>query len=142
MWLYGAADGKSPELVQAVERALAERRPLELDPNFLGTPTLTDDVAYAAVRMVETHYEGVLHVAGPDMVTQCDFARQLAVAATRNTGAQPVVRALSTPNPPRNSGLISLYARTRLHIQPQGLRSGLETFYVQRDRRARTAGVR
>ena len=136
MWLYGSADGRIPTFVAAVERALNNRIPFVASPHITGTPTRTDDVAYAAVRAVETSAEGTVHIAGPQLVNQVEYATAIASAATRNHGAQlvtvpPLIQAETT-----RSGLISIRARAALDVRPLPLTSGLEAYYIQRDRKA------
>ena len=134
MWLYGAAEGKTPYMVGVVEQALSSRTPLVLSQLSTGTPTRTDDVAYAAVRAVERAAEGVVHIAGPQIITQAGFARAIAAAATRSRTSPLTI--LSPPEEePVRSGLITLRARAALDVRPLPLDTGLEAYYIQRDRK-------
>jgi dTDP-4-dehydrorhamnose reductase len=135
MWLYGAAEGRVPQFVGAVERALNRGVPFIASPTATGTPTRTDDVAYGIVRAVETAAEGIIHVAGPQTVTEAEYAEAIATAATRNRGPHlTIVPPESAPEATR-SGLISLRATAALDVHPLPLETGLESYYIQRDRR-------
>jgi dTDP-4-dehydrorhamnose reductase len=135
MWLYGSAEGRTPTLVDTVERALETGAPVIASDAVTGTPTRTDDVAYAMVRAVETAADGVIHIAGPDLVTEAEYVTAIAQAATRNRG-MPL--RIITPDPDLNasrSGLISIRTRGLLAVRPLALSTGLESYYIQRDRR-------
>jgi dTDP-4-dehydrorhamnose reductase len=135
MWLYGAAEGRMPDFVASVERALNYGVPMIASSSSTGTPTRTDDVAYAAVRAVETALEGIVHVAGPQIVTEAEYARAIAAAATRTTHPALAIIPPVDETAPARSGLISIRARAALDIRPLPLATGLESYYIQRDRR-------
>lgn len=135
MWLYGSADGRTPPFVASVERALNHQQPIVASNTITGSPTRTDDVAYAVVRAVETAKEGVVHVAGPQIVTQAEYARAIAAAATRSKGPPLAIVSPTVADETTRSGLISLRARTALDVRPLPLDTGLESYYIQRDRR-------
>lgn len=136
MWLYGGAEGRVPAFIGAVERALSQGLPLIASSASIGTPTRTDDVAYAMVRAVETAAEGVIHIAGPTVVTQAEYARAIADAATKSRGTDLRIIEPDDEAHPNRSGLISLRTRALLDVRPLELRTGLESYYIQRDRRS------
>jgi dTDP-4-dehydrorhamnose reductase len=135
MWLYGEAEGRVPHFVEMVERALNYGVPLIASEHATGSPTRTDDVAYGIVKAVESALEGVIHVAGPQLVSEAEYARAIAAAATRSR--VPSLQIVE-PDPPADglrSGLISIRSRTALDIRPLSMDTGLESYYIQRDRR-------
>lgn len=134
MWLYGSSESRTPHMIEAVERAIESDTPLLASKLVTGTPTRTDDVAYAMVRAVEAAAEGVLHVAGPDLVTEAQYATAIARAASRVNG-RPLVIEEPVESTPSRSGLISIHTRGPLDVRPLPLSIGLESYYIQRDRR-------
>lgn len=135
MWLYGSAEGRIPPFIAAVERSLNHRVPLIASTQITGTPTRTDDVAYACVRAIETAAEGIVHVAGPDLVSEVAYAQAIAKAATRNSEPLLISIAPLQASDATRSGLISVRAQAALDVRPLALQSGLEAYYIQRDRR-------
>jgi dTDP-4-dehydrorhamnose reductase len=136
MWLYGAAEGRTPTLFTDVERCLDTGMPLLASDQISGTPTRTDDVAYAMVRAVETAADGVIHVAGPDLVSEVEYARAIAQALTRNHGIPLQIVCPDADAAPSRSGLVTTRTPGILDVKPLPLTTGLESYYIQRDRRA------
>ena len=136
MWLYGSAEHRTPHLIHAVEQAVAAGQTIRASECVTGTPTRTDDVAYAIVRAIESALEGVIHVAGPDLVTEATYARAIAQAAQRGVPASVQIVEPDAPAETTRSGLISIRNLGTLDIRPLSMRVGLESYFVQRERRA------
>jgi dTDP-4-dehydrorhamnose reductase len=115
-WIY-AAFGSN--FVRTVIRLSGGRKPLRIVDDQTGCPTYAPDVAdaiLAIARRIEAagwsaRFAGVTHLAGPDAVTWCQFARMIVDAAPKIGGERAVVEAISTADyptaarRPRNSRL-------------------------------------
>ena len=94
-WLYGArtaAGAAAHNFVAAILRA-AERGPLDVVEDQVGSPTWTGDLADAVIRLAERRAPGTFHVANAGAVSRADFARAILEAAGRDAG---LVRAVAT----------------------------------------------
>jgi dTDP-4-dehydrorhamnose reductase len=115
-WIY-AAFGNN--FVRTMIRLSAGGKPLRVVDDQTGCPTYAPDVAdaiLAIARGIESagwsgRFAGVTHLAGPDAVTWCQFARMIVDAAPKIGGERAVVEAISTADyptaarRPRNSRL-------------------------------------
>jgi dTDP-4-dehydrorhamnose reductase len=130
-WVY-APFGNN--FVRTMLRLAGERDRLSVVDDQTGCPTYAPDVAAATLAIAaqihgtnwrEAH-AGVTHLAGPDAVTWCDFARRIvAGAATRGGRAVPVdpIPTSDYPTPaarPANSQLSTarLASVFGLHLRP------------------------
>jgi len=115
-WIY-AAFGNN--FVRTMIRLSGGGKPLRVVDDQTGCPTYAPDVADAILtiaRRIETagwssRFAGVTHLAGPDAVTWCQFARMIVDAAPKIGGERAMVEAISTADyptaarRPRNSRL-------------------------------------
>jgi dTDP-4-dehydrorhamnose reductase len=128
MVLYGYAPGVKMNfalwLLQKLENGSAVRI---VDDQF-GNPTLVDELAFGLTRAIELGKTGVYHIAGRDVVSRYEFARQLATVFSLDPGLiTPIKTAdLQQPAPrPLKSGLITLKAETELGLKPSTVTEGL-----------------
>jgi dTDP-4-dehydrorhamnose reductase len=117
-WLY-APFGSN--FVRTMLRLAAERDRLTVVDDQIGCPTYAPDIADAIVAIARLwsregwgdEHSGVTHLAGPDAVTWCGFARQIVAGAAARGGRRVEVEGITTsqyPTParrPANSRLSS-----------------------------------
>ena len=115
-WIY-AAFGNN--FVRTMIRLANGGKPLRVVDDQTGCPTYAPDVADAILTIAHRiesagwsrRFAGVTHLAGPDAVTWCQFARMIVDAAPKIGGERTVVEAISTADyptaarRPRNSRL-------------------------------------
>ena len=115
-WIY-AAFGNN--FVRTMIRLANGGKPLRVVDDQTGCPTYAPDVADAILTIAHRiesagwsrRFAGVTHLAGPDAVTWCQFARMIVDAAPKIGGERAVVEAISTADyptaarRPRNSRL-------------------------------------
>lgn len=115
-WIY-AAFGNN--FVRTMIRLADGGKPLRVVDDQTGCPTYAPDVADAILTIAHRiesagwrrRFAGVTHLAGPDAVTWCQFARMIVDAAPKIGGGRAVVEAISTADyptaarRPRNSRL-------------------------------------
>ena len=115
-WIY-APFGSN--FVRTMLRLSAERDRLHVVDDQIGCPTYAPDLADAILTIARlwsregwrSEHAGVTHLAGPDAVTWCAFARQILAGAAARGGRHIAVEAITTaqyPTPamrPANSRL-------------------------------------
>jgi dTDP-4-dehydrorhamnose reductase len=117
-WVYAPFGGN---FVRTMLRLSAERDHLTVVDDQIGCPTYAPDIADAILTIARlwsregwrSEHAGVTHLAGPDAVTWCAFARQIIAGAAARGGRRVEVGAITTaqyPTPatrPANSRLSS-----------------------------------
>lgn len=115
-WVYAPFGAN---FVRTMLRLAGERDRLRVVDDQVGCPTYAPDIADTVLaiarRLAETgwkdEYGGVTHVAGPDAMSWCDFARTVVAGAAARGGREVPVDAIATvdyPTPakrPANSRL-------------------------------------
>jgi dTDP-4-dehydrorhamnose reductase len=115
-WVY-APFGNN--FVRTMVRLSAGDKPLRVVDDQIGCPTYAPDIADAILAIAagigaatwDSRWAGVTHLAGPDAMTWCRFARMIVAAAPVLGNARAVVEAISTADyptaarRPRNSRL-------------------------------------
>jgi dTDP-4-dehydrorhamnose reductase len=118
-WVY-APFGNN--FVRTMLRLASERDGLRVVDDQQGCPTYAPDIATAILRIAQTmhrsgwhdSYGGVTHLAGPDAMTWCAFARRIMAELTAQGGRAVPVEAIATadyPTPavrPANSRLSTI----------------------------------
>jgi dTDP-4-dehydrorhamnose reductase len=140
-WVYAPFGGN---FVRTMLRLSAERDRLRVVDDQVGCPTYAPDIACAIIAMVRmfactgwnSRFSGVTHIAGPDALTWCGFAREIIQRAAERGGRSVPVDAISTsnyPTPairPANSRLSSLRLETvfdlRLGVMKHSLANCLD----------------
>lgn len=138
MWLYGSIENGKPTFVDWVLSNVAQRKRIAVATDELGNPTLTDDVAYGIMRIIEESTQGIVNLAGPENVSRETFARMILDEWGFATDMiDPIQSAdiLRRARRPLKSGLMTLKARTLLGTRPLDVLSGLKTFRIQTRRR-------
>jgi len=130
-WIY-APFGNN--FVRTMLRLAGERDRVRVVNDQLGCPTYAPDIAVALLAMARrianaedrARYSGVVHLAGPDAMTWCDFARAIFSGAASRGGKAVPVDPISTaeyPTPaarPANSRLSTakLASVFDIHLPP------------------------
>lgn len=77
MWLYGqSAMGKKTFVDWLIERVLG-RETTRIAIDEIGNPTLTDDVAYAILKIIEKNLTGIVNIAGENRVSRWEWANRI-----------------------------------------------------------------
>ena len=108
-WVYAPFGAN---FVRTMLRLSAERERLGVVDDQVGCPTYAPDIADAILAIARLcssggwrdAYAGVTHIAGPDAVSWCDFARKIVAGAAERGGRSVPVDAITTaqfPTPAR-----------------------------------------
>lgn len=108
-WLYGArtATGAAARNFVAAILGAAERGPLDVVDDQVGSPTWTADLAEAVVALAERRVPGTFHVANAGAVSRYDFARAIVELAGRDPG---IVRPVATTDAAQRPAARPAYA--------------------------------
>jgi dTDP-4-dehydrorhamnose reductase len=126
--------------VKTMLRLAAERDRLRVVDDQVGCPTYAPDLAAAILAIArrttnsgwKADFAGVTHIAGPDTMTWCGFAREIIDAATPRGGRSVPVDPMLTleyPTPavrPANSCLSTARLQAVFDIRLPRMRSSLE----------------
>ena len=138
--VFGAPAGAEPRLdfVRWVIRELGEGRPIQVPRDQIRTPTYDIDYADGVIRLVRFGKRGVFHVAGREVLSVPDVARQTAEAFDLDAGLiGTTTTAELHPGAPRplRAGLLILRAESEAGYRPRPLAAALA------DLRSRLDGV-
>ena len=126
--VYGSVPGGRANFITWLAGELRAGRGVRVVSDQVNTPTLADDLAGTLLALAERGTEGVIHLAGPDLLTRAEWARLIAEyyaldaslieVATTATLGQPAPR-------PLRSGLRTRRADELTDVQLRGVREGL-----------------
>jgi dTDP-4-dehydrorhamnose reductase len=135
-WVY-APFGNN--FVRTILRLAAERDQLRVVDDQLGCPTYAPDIADAVLAIAakssgkgwRSEYAGVTHLAGPDELTWCCFAREIVRQSAARGGNTVHVDPITTadyPTPaarPANSRLSTVRLQSMFDIRMRSMESSL-----------------
>lgn len=135
-WVY-APFGKN--FVRTILRLAIERDRLQVVDDQIGCPTYAPDIAAAVIAIAreiavsgwQPAYAGVTHLAGPDALTWCAFAREIIAEAVKRGGRRIEVDPIPTsdyPTPakrPANSRLLTARLSSIFDVRIQPMKRSL-----------------
>jgi dTDP-4-dehydrorhamnose reductase len=129
MWLYGEASGGKTTFVDWVLNMLKAQTPFGVVTDEVGTATLTEDVAYAIIKMIDSSFRGIVNIGGAELQSRWQFAQDIAKVFKQDSS---MITKITTKQlkryakRPLNSGLIIHKAQAILGHQPTSPVEGLE----------------
>ncbi|MDZ7722682.1 MAG: NAD(P)-dependent oxidoreductase [candidate division KSB1 bacterium] len=119
MVLYGTSKNQRPDFVQWLIGELKAGRRVKIVNDQIGNATLNDNLAENIWRVIEQRYTGILNIAGKEINSRLEFARQICEVFDLDLR---LMTAISTPElgqkapRPLNSGLVVDKAITELGL--------------------------
>jgi dTDP-4-dehydrorhamnose reductase len=89
--VYGYVPGGRTNFVRWLADELRAGRRVRVARDQVNTPTLADDLAAALLHLLRRQVEGVIHVAGPDLLARDEWARAVAAYYGLDSGLIDVV---------------------------------------------------
>ncbi|MBL7998558.1 MAG: dTDP-4-dehydrorhamnose reductase [Candidatus Kapabacteria bacterium] len=129
--VYGIAPGVKTDFVQWVLNRCDSGEPFHVVDDQFGNPTLSDDIALTALRMMERAAHGIYHCGGADYCSRYDFAEQIAALFHTDSSKMQRVQTASLgqlAKRPLRAGLITHKVRSELGVTLSGITSGLNTY--------------
>ena len=108
-WVFGP-ERQGKNFAYQVARTLREGKPLVCPSDQISNPTYSPDLADAVVELALRSAHGLLHLAGPDRLPRCEFARRLAQGLNLDPTpiqSKPTAELGQTARRPLNGGLVS-----------------------------------
>ena len=131
--VYGP-DPQGKNFLYTLRRLLSEGKPMRVPNDQLANPTYVDDLATAAIALLQAGHTGLFHAAGPDFLSRYDFALQAcailelspATMASVSTPdlAQPAARPLlgGLVSAKLDAALVPILGRTPMRAAERGIR--------------------
>jgi dTDP-4-dehydrorhamnose reductase len=140
MWLYGEQRKGKTSFVTWLADTLGSGGSARVVTDEIGNPTFQNDVAYGILRLIEKDAQGIINIAGPELMSRWKFAETIAeVYELDASRLVPITSAdlQRQAKRPLSSGLISLRAQTVLGLRLTKASDGLEVCKILEQRTAR-----
>lgn len=132
--LYGSGKLVKPNFALWLISKLKNNEPVNIVTDQMGNATISDDLAYAILKVAENDFKGIYNIAGKDIISRFDFAMNVCEVFGFNKAlVHPILTSdLNQPAPrPLKSGLITLKAETELGINFMDTKEGLQVLKYQ-----------
>ncbi|MBI5403045.1 MAG: SDR family oxidoreductase [Ignavibacteriae bacterium] len=121
MVLFGLGVNVKPNFALWMINKLKAKEPINIVDDMSGNSTISDDLAYGSLKLIEKNAKGIYHIAGRDIESRYDFTMKLCdvFGFDKKLIARIKTKDLNQPAPrPLKSGLITLKAETELGFTP------------------------
>ncbi|MGZ3602056.1 MAG: dTDP-4-dehydrorhamnose reductase [Ktedonobacterales bacterium] len=127
--VYGYVPGGRTNFITWLVGELRAGRRVKVVHDQFNTPTLADDLATALLHLARRDSRGIIHVAGPDLVSRDAWARAIATYYALDESLIDVLSTAELKQPaqrPLRSGLRTSRATELTGVILRGITSGLE----------------
>lgn len=121
MVLYGLGVNVKPNFALWMINKLKNKEPINIVDDMFGNSTISDDLAFGSLKLIEKNCKGIYNIAGRDIESRYEFTMKLCAVFKfdKNLVAKIKTKDLNQPAPrPLNSGLITLKAESELGFKP------------------------
>lgn len=121
MVLFGLGVNVKPNFALWMINKLKTKEPINIVDDMSGNSTVSDDLAYGSLKLIEKNAKGIYNIAGRDIESRYDFTMKLCdvFGFDKKLVARIKTKELNQPAPrPLKSGLITLKAETELGFRP------------------------
>ncbi len=116
------------DFVHWVIKMLEKELPITVVSDQYSNPTITDDLAYAVLKVILKGYKGLYHIAGSEYCNRVDFAKKIAqIYMLDESNIHPITTAElhQKAKRPLKGGLQTLKAQSEFGIEFLSVESGL-----------------
>lgn len=127
--VYGEVAGGRTNFVRWLASELRAGKRVRVVGDQINTPTLADDLATALLMLAERGTEGIVHLAGPDLLSRVEWAQIIATYYALDASLIEVTTSAALAQPaqrPLRSGLRTKRADALTGITLRGVKAGLE----------------
>lgn len=127
--VYGYIPGGRSNFITWLAGELRAGRRVKVVHDQSNTPTLAEDLATALLHLARRESQGIIHVAGPDLVTRDAWARAIAAYYALDESLIDVLSTAELKQPaqrPLRSGLRTSRAQELTGVTLRGITAGLE----------------
>jgi dTDP-4-dehydrorhamnose reductase len=131
--VYGHIPGGRTNFVKWLLSELRAGRRVKVVNDQINTPTVADDLATVLLHLAQAGSEGVIHVAGPDLLTRYEWARVIASSYGLD---EELIDVISTAElnqlakRPLRSGLRTLRSNEWKSVHVRGVHEGLSALDI------------
>lgn len=121
MVLYGLGINVKPNFALWMIDKLKNNEPINIVDDQIGNSTISDDLAYGSLKLIEKGCRGVYNIAGRDIESRFDFTMKLCdvFGYDKKLISKIKTKNLNQPAPrPLKSGLLTLKAESELGFKP------------------------
>lgn len=121
MVLYGNGVYIKPNFALWLINKLVSKEQISIVDDMYGNSTISDDLAYGSLKLIEKNCKGIYNIAGRDIESRYEFTMKLCEVFKFDKSLVKKIKTkdLNQPAPrPLNSGLITLKAETELGFKP------------------------
>ncbi len=132
--LFGNGKNVKPNFALWMINKLKNNEQINVVTDQIGNVTLSDDLAYGILKIVENESRGIYNIAGKDIISRFDFAINMCEIFGFNKALVHKIKTkdLNQPAPrPLNSGLITLKAESELGINFMDSKESLQVLKYQ-----------
>ena len=132
--VYGYVPGGRTNFITWLAGELRAGRRVKIVHDQVNTPTLADDLAAALLHLARRNSQGIIHVAGPDLVSRDDWARAIAAYYALDDSLIDVLSTAQLKQPaqrPLRSGLRTNRTADLEGITLRGIEAGLKALGIE-----------
>ncbi len=138
MWLYGQSVSERRTFVDWVAEQVRKGEQIGIAVDEVGNPTLTDDVAYGVLKIIERGISGIINIAGEERISRWEWANRICrIYGLRETSTLKPVKSAELNRAaarPLQSGFVITKSATQLEFKPVTVDKGLQLLRIQRER--------
>jgi len=134
MVLYGLGVNVKPNFALWMIGKLKAKEKINIVDDMFGNSTISDDLAFGSLKLIEKNAKGIYHIAGRDIESRFDFTMKLCdvFGFDKNLVSKIKTKDLNQPAPrPLKSGLVTLKAETELGFSPMDTVESLRVLKYQ-----------
>ncbi|HCA42269.1 MAG TPA: dTDP-4-dehydrorhamnose reductase [Bacteroidetes bacterium] len=134
MVLFGIGNNIKPNFALWLIGKLKNNEPVNIVDDQIGNVTISDDLAFGTLKIIELKKKGVFNIAGSDILSRYEFVLKMCEVFGFNKNLVSKIKTadLNQPAPrPLNSGLITLKAQSELGFKPMDSLEALRLLKIQ-----------
>lgn len=131
--VYGYVPGGRTNFITWLAGELRAGRRVKIVHDQVNTPTLADDLATALLHLAQRDSQGIIHIAGPDLITRDAWARAIAAYYALDESLIDILSTAELNQPaqrPLRSGLRTSRTQELTDVTLRGIMAGLEALGV------------
>lgn len=134
MVLFGIGNNIKPNFALWLIGKLKNNEPVNIVDDQIGNVTISDDLAFGTLKIIELKKKGIFNIAGSDILSRYEFVLKMCEVFGFNKNLVSKIKTadLNQPAPrPLNSGLITLKAQSELGFNPMDSLEALRLLKIQ-----------
>ncbi|HRE40376.1 MAG TPA: dTDP-4-dehydrorhamnose reductase [Ignavibacteria bacterium] len=134
MVLFGIGNNIKPNFALWMINKLKNNEPINIVDDQIGNVTISDDLAFGTLKIIELNKKGIYNIAGSDILSRFDFAMKMCevFGYDKKLVSKIKTSSLNQPAPrPLDSGLITLKAQSELGFKPMDSLEALRLLKIQ-----------